>query len=61
MTNLLTFHVPKVRSKASIDFMLDARAFLSTPFQPLAPAETLPAPNSVEMWAAAHDCGYGVS
>jgi len=27
MTNLLTFHVPKVRSKASIDFMLDARPF----------------------------------
>lgn len=61
MTNLLTFHVPKVRSKASIDFMLDARPFLSTQFQPLVPAETLPAPNSVEMWAAAHDCGYGVS
>ncbi|MFG6108869.1 hypothetical protein [Stenotrophomonas nematodicola] len=61
MTNLLTFHVPNVRSKASIDFKLDARPFLSTQFQPLVPAETLPAPNSVEMWAAAHDCGYGVS
>lgn len=61
MTNLLTFHVPKVHSKASINFKLDARPFLSTQFQPLAPAETLPAPNSVEMWAAARDCGYGVS
>lgn len=60
MANLLTYYVPSATSKTSIDFGLKPKEFLSEQFLAIAPAEPLPSPNSAEVWAAAHDCGYGM-
>lgn len=61
MASQLSFWAPTVNPKASLNFSLKPKKFISSQFVQASPPIALPAPLDPAVIAAASDCGYGAS